>query len=161
MARAAPFSLKFLLTRRLYQYLITTQKGSSSLFMNFYKTGRAEFAENTVAGIVPPRPNLTPTTVTIIARFAALRLVTLAMSKLKVETIDAASLLILAYSPNTSPAGRRTIVAKSNSQSRSLNGCSKLMSSPVGPPSRHVPLARPSGIPRIHPPAGHCSSSHP
>jgi len=158
MARAAPFSLKFLPTRRLYQSLITTQKGSSSLFMNFYKAGRAEFAENTVAGIVPPRPNLMPTTVTI-ARFAALHLVPLAVFKLKVETIDAASLLILAYSPNTSPAGHRTIVAKSNSQSRSLNGCSKLMSSPVGPPRRHVP--RPSGIPRIHPPAGHCSSSHP
>ena len=159
MARAAPFSLKFLPTQWLYQSLITTQKGSSSLFMNFYKTGRAEFAENMVAGIVPPRSNLMPTTVTI-ARFAALHLVVpLAVFKLKVETIDAASLLILPYSPNTSPAGHRTIVAKSNSQSRSLNGCSKLMSSPVGPPRRHVP--RPSGIPRIHPPAGHCSSSHP
>src|SRR6266850_729241 len=143
LPRTALFSHQHVLTpspslpRSLCQSLITTWKGCSSLFTTFYRTRRAGLAENTVAGIVPSRSNM------------------ILNLELRPETTNAASPPpIPAYSPDILPTGYHILVAKSNLQSRSRKDCSKLTFSLAGP----LHSRRPFGIPRIHPPVGHCSS---
>ena len=164
LARAAPFVLKLITTpSRLCKPLITTEKGSPSLSMSFYRTWRATSVENTAARTVLPRLTLVLTALLVVAEtwIAVPHLLAppLAMSKLKLrhETTP-----IPAYSPDASPVERRcTLVAKSHLQSRSRNGCSKLTSSPAGPPLHAPRPTRPFrvGFPCIHPPADRCSSS--
>lgn len=121
----------------LCQSLITTWKGSSSLFTTFYRTRRAGLAENAAARIIPSNiiimiPNL----------------------KLRPGMNNVTSPPIPAYSPDILPTGHHILVAKSNLQSRSRKDCSKLTFSLAGP----LHARRPFRIPRIHPPVGHCSS---
>lgn len=162
MARAARFSLKFVLTpSRLHQPLLFME-GNPSLYMTFCRTCRraAKPAENTVAGIVSPLSNLTLPTIAKTAVAAAAASVPhpfphqAGPSRPEMNTTV---LLIPAYSTNANafPAGFRILGAKSNSQSRLLNDCLKPTSSPAGP------LIAPCriGIPRIHLVADRCSSS--